>query len=415
MSMDAQPATSGAIYTQRSTCRACGASQFESVLDLGVQYLPRFVPDVDTTLPKAPLHLVRCGNCNMVQLEHTVEPDLLYRHFWYRTGINATMREAMEDIVTHVAKFRGGLRKHQKRTGEQWWLDIGANDGYLLSRVPDEYHKAACEPALNFKAELEEQADKVILDYFTKAATKGQLFDVITSAAMFYDLDNPHPFLADIHDSLDDGGIWVNQLNDAPTMLKSNAFDSICHEHVAYYDLHVLRDLYEAHDLKIVSISYNQVNGGSVRLIAMRAEDAPDYYTMADQPRAGGIECRAFGARIGRWKETMTELIVQSDAPWWGYGASTKGSTLLQYLGEPVFNHCRKFQGIADRNPRKHGLLMAGCWLPIFDEAAFRRAAPKFALVLPWAFRDEFVARELATRDAGTRLVFPLPNPEIVL
>lgn len=411
MSTEAQAATTS-IYTQRQTCRACGAAQFESVLDLGTQYLPRFVPEVDEKLPKAPLHLVRCGNCNMIQLEHTVEPDLLYRKFWYRTGINATMREAMEDIVEHVGKFRGHLRKYRKRTGEQWWLDIGANDGYLLSRVDREYFRAACEPALNFKAELEEHSDKAIMDYFSIKATKGQLFDVITSAAMFYDLDNPHPFLADIHDSLDTGGIWVNQLNDAPTMLKMNAFDSICHEHVAYYDLHVLRDLYEQHDLKIVSITYNQVNGGSVRLFAMRAEDAEDYYTMVDQPRAGAEQCRAFSRRIARWRDSMIELMDGMRGSWWAYGASTKGSTLLQYLGQPAGNGVT---AIADRNPRKHGLLMAGSWAPIYDEVTFRKAAPKFALVLPWTFKEEFNHREVETRDAGTRFVYPLPNPEIVL
>lgn len=212
------------VYTQRTTCRGCGSQKLDSVLDLGSQFLPRFVPEPDSNLPRAPLHLVRC-ECGLLQLLHTIDQDLLFREFWYRSGINVSMREALKDLVEDAIAQRARVGRSARETA---WLDIGANDGYLLSVVPEGWTKVACEPAFNFQPELEELADIVITDYFSAEATNGALFDVITSAAMFYDLDDPGKFLDDIRKSLDYYGVWVNQINDSPTMMKANAFDSIC-------------------------------------------------------------------------------------------------------------------------------------------------------------------------------------------
>jgi len=388
------------VAVPRTTCRACGRLGMKPVLDLGNQFLPRFVPEPDESLPRAPLVLMQCSSCDLLQLSHTVQPDLLYRQFWYRSSINQTMRDALDDLV------QDGLRHHKGGV----WLDIGANDGFLLSRVPNEFQRVAVEPAENFKPYLEEHADLVISDYFKATGKIKGSCDIITSAAMFYDLDDPGKFLNDIHASLHQRGVWINQLNDAPTMLRQNAFDSICHEHLCYYDLPVLENLYRKHGLTIIGVSHNNVNGGSVRVTAARSARRDPKFDLAGIRHSTSVRAREFAARIERWKTRMLDFLGHQ-GPMWCYGASTKGTVLLQYLGATEAN----FVAVADRNPMKHGLRMAGSWLPIKDELELRAARPSLAVVLPWSFREEFNQRESGLRENGTALLYPLPNLELVV
>lgn len=397
-----------AIATRRTTCRSCACGPLEPVLSLGNQFLVRFVQQANLGLPRAPLNLTRCDACGLLQLEHTVSPDLLYREFWYRSSVNDSMRSALQDVV------RTGLTYHHYGA----WLDIGANDGFLLKKVPPNFTKIAVEPAKNFEQELGEVSDYVIADYFTAAGVDGvgmrEKCDVVTSCAMFYDLDDPNRFVADIAAVLSPNGIWINQLNDAPTMLRQNAFDAICHEHLCYYDLFTLKALYERHGLVILGITYNDVNGGSVRVVAEKPSRATRSISLAGHGQVTRDSALAFAARTSKWKDRMTELIAEaahpSRGPIWCYGASTKGCALLQYLD---LNEA--FTAIADRNPLKHGLVMSGSWLPIRTEEEMRQERPGYLLALPWAFRSEFVQRERDLLDAGTTMIFPLPNIELVL
>lgn len=395
-----------AIYVERKTCRACEEPMLAPVLSLGDQYLVNFVEEIDHSLPKAPLDLMRCESCGLLQLGATVDRNLLYREFWYRSSVNQTMRDALRDVI------EAGLNYHDSGL----WLDIGANDGYLLSQVPAGFRKVACEPALNFAADLEKVADVVISDFFTAQeplySKRTGYCDVITSVAMFYDLDRPDDFVADIAACLSPEGVWINQLNDSPTMLKRNAFDAVCHEHLCYYDLHSLKSLYSRHGLVIVSLSYNEVNGGSMRVVARKAHANANPVNLLNVPRVTAESAVAFGRRVGKWKERMTELLQGSlslHGPLWLYGASTKGCALLQYL-----DSTESFSAIADRNPAKLGLRMTGTWLPILSEERMREDAPRYLMVLPWAFRSEFIERESALLDQGTTMVFPLPNIELV-
>lgn len=395
-----------AVFTERKTCRACASKTLVHVLSLGDQYLPRYPESPDPGLPRAPLTLVRCGSCGLLQLLHTTDPKLLFDEFWYRTGMNQTMREAMEDLIEQTLRFAG-----LKLRSDPTWLDIGANDGYLLSKIPPAFERVAVEPAHNFRPELEAIAHRTITDYFSARSLNGLKADVITSAACFYDVDDPGQFCRDIHDSLREHGVWVNQLNESSLMLKRTAFDSIVHEHLTYYSLHDLARLYRANGLTLMSATFNEVNGGSVRTFAMKTHPNRVPMNLLGVPRVGHEEVESFARRVRRWRSVMYDLL--QSGPFhgqsvWCLGASTKGATLLQYL-----DMNERFTAIADRNPRKLGRSM--CGIPILSEAKFRKAKPGMALVLPWAFRDEIVHRELVTRDAGTVLLMPLPNPELVL
>jgi NDP-4-keto-2,6-dideoxyhexose 3-C-methyltransferase len=401
MALDTQPETRSSVYTQRTTCRACGAHDLLMVLSLGEQYVVGFVRHRDELLPRAPLDLAICQGCGLLQLKHTVAPDLMWRDYFYRSGINQTMRDALESVVDN------GLQYHH----EGIWVDIGANDGTLLARVPTEFTRVAFEPARNLQPLLQEHADVVVNDYFgPHPAIDHSQCQVITSCAMFYDLDDPNPFVNAVAHALAEDGVWINQLSDAPGMIRLNAWDAICHEHVCYYDLETLGRLYARHGLKIVDVSYNQVNGGSMRVIAQRG------IALEPPERAFGDwrdQIRGFADRCRRWKDLMgwmIEALWMSGRSLYVYGASTKGSVILQYLDQN-----QRFRAIADRNPAKHGLLMAGTWLPIVSEEIMRSQHPDVLFCPIWAFRDEVLERERELRDRGATFLFPLPNPELVI
>jgi hypothetical protein len=392
------------IYTTHTGCRIC-AGELEIVLDLGEQYLPRWIPAVDMPelaekLPKAPLRLSRCVFCGLLQLAEAVEPDLVYRKYWYRSGINASMQTALLDLARDAQAWHTSGK----------WLDIGANDGTLLKFVPRSFERFACEPALDFTKELTDIADHVTPDYFMASSDLKDM-KVITSAAMFYDVDQPDEFVEGIAQTLASDGVWLNQLNDAPAMISGNAWDGICHEHNLYYDLPNLEMLYKRHGLKILRVTSNDVNGGSVRITAARTEHKCNSKPDTD-PRLTPTpqQVLRFSTRVVRWKQRMMGLADALPRPIYGYGASTKGGTLLQYLNLPGL-----LTAVAERNPLKYGTVQSGIWSPIVPEEAMREADPGTLFVLPWAFRKEFVERESEIRARGTMLLFPLPHIEMVL
>ena len=253
-------------YITRTACRNCSEPRLQPVLSLGECYLPTFVKQRDDSLPKAPLDLVRCDTCGLLQLKHETDMELLCREYFYRSSVNQTMRDALADVVLDAGKY----------AKEGVFLDIGANDGYLLSRVNERFTKVAVEPALNMQPMLEEHADHIDANFFSaegflQFADKAH---IITSCACFYHVSDPDLFVHDIAKCLSDTGVWINQLSDAPTMLRLNAFDAICHEHACYWDAHQLNLLYQRHGLHIVSIKHNNVNGGSIRVAAMKSKNA---------------------------------------------------------------------------------------------------------------------------------------------
>lgn len=383
------------VYRRIEHCRACESDALEEILPLGEQYLPRFPEEIDFSLPRAPLTLVRCEGCGLLQLLHSVKPDLLFRDYWYRSGMNQTMRDALSDLVIDALSY------HKNGT----WLDIGANDGTLLKAVPDDFVKIACEPATAFQEQLVDECKYVIGTYFDGRKVPEKC-DVITSAAMFYDVDEPAKFIQGIESTLKPNGIWINQLNDAGLMLKNNAWDGICHEHACYYDLKSLANLYQRNGMRIINVTYNDVNGGSARITAMKDKSGPPFFIPPPPTRA---DVHLFADRVLKWRTQMLNVLHSiMNRSIWAYAASTKGTVMLQYLGETPI------QAVADRNPEKIGRYMVGNWIPIKSEDEMREAKPGYLIPLAWAFKDEFVKREKKLLESGTTMVMPLPNIEFI-
>jgi len=224
------------IYNERLTCRLCG-STLETVLDLGYIYLNDFVEE-GANIVSAPLTLVKCKDCELVQLKDTPDLDLLYRQYWYQSSLNKSMVEALQDVVDNI-EARVDLQPGDVV------IDIGCNDGTMLGQYYEpELYKIGFDPALNLAKKAKKHCTVFHNTYFGDTSIETPMAKVITSIAMFYDLEDPHTFVELVKRSLDPDGIWVVQFTDLLSMFKINAFDNICHEHLEYYSFKVLRNLF---------------------------------------------------------------------------------------------------------------------------------------------------------------------------
>jgi hypothetical protein len=417
----------------RQTCRLCGSKSLTPIVDLGSQMLASAFVSKDNQdylpLRKVPLELVRCNleidedACGLVQLRHTFPDEIMYSDYWYASGVNQTMRDALADITRRAVEFVS-LDK------EDIAVDIGCNDGTLLKSyklLNSDLKLVGFDPAKNFVG-VQEEGFLRINDYFNKASYSAAIgakkAKIITSIAMFYDLENPIAFSQEIADILDDDGIWILQMADLPNMLKHNMFDNICHEHVAYYHLAPMEYLLRRCNMKLVDVEMNKVNGSSYRFYIRKniGQDASkdairriakvrfDEFNMAldtDSPY------ERFKDNIERNKNELLFFINQERAKGkkvFVYGASTKGNVLLQYceLNEDIIPYA------AERNPRKWGTKTLGSGIPIVSEEDARAMDPDYFLVLPYHFLDEMLVRENDFISRGGKFIVPVPRVKLV-
>jgi hypothetical protein len=415
----------------RATCRIC-ESPLTTVMDLGDQCIAgAFRPPGGERIPEPPLplQLVRCDPsvttqaCGLLQLRHTVPGSFLYSSYWYRSGINRTMTENLHEIARQAIEAVGGLR-----SGDLV-IDIGCNDGTLLDgyrSAPSGVTRLGMDPSDVTRYAVAKGYD-VITDFFSHPALEARFPDrkarVITSIAMFYDLERPADFVADIVRSLADDGVWVSEFSYMPTMLELNSFDTVCHEHLEYYSLRVIERLFGQAGLEIRRAELNDINGGSIRIFAahagsgLRREDASAVQELRDREDAMKLESaepyEAFARRAVTSRDELLSLLRTLKAEGKTihiYGASTKGNTILQFAGiDGSLIECA-----ADRNPDKWGSETIGTHIPIVSEEDSRSRKPDYYLVLPWHFLDEFLAREGEFFARGGKFIVPLPDVRVV-
>src|ERR1700730_4482735 len=413
------------MYKQIDKCRICGNAELIPVVDLGEQYLTGVFPRKESagTLTKGPLRLVKChgGNnvCGLLQLEHSYDRDELYgENYGYRSGLNASM---VRHLHHKVARIRGAA---DLRPGDLV-VDIGSNDGTTLGAYPKDLLLVGIDPTgEKFRRHYASHL-RLISEFFSAdlliRAFPGRKAKVVTSFAMFYDLESPFDFAREITDVLDpQDGIWACDHTYMPLMLARSAYDTICHEHLEYYGLKQMVWLTERAGLRIVDVELNDVNGGSFSVVAAhRASRHADSRwsgarLLAAEAAAGlsGLApYQAFSKRAEQSRRSLQEFVAgvcRDGKRLCGLGASTKGNVVLQYCGFGPGD----IEVIGDVNPDKFGALTPGTWIPIEDEAQVLASVPDFLLVLPWHFRDFFLRNPALS---GRRLVFPLPHLSVVV
>jgi NDP-4-keto-2,6-dideoxyhexose 3-C-methyltransferase len=400
-------------------CRLCGG-RLDSVLHLGNLSLSDFPPADAQPEPRVPLDLCACHVCGTVQLRHTVPPDILFRQYWYRSGINEIMRAELADVVTQALAQVGRLTQHDRV------VDVGANDGTLLAAYRTQPRarditRIAFEPATNLQEILHPQTEVLIADYFPAGLQQvggaaGRV-KILTSIACFYAVDAPDAFVEAVADLLHPEGIWIVQFQDLDQMIKATAFDNITFEHLVYYSLASFEQLLVPHGLKIIDAVSRAINGGSYRLTVARGAHKPATGRV-DTLRAREAGCQSwetlerFAWRVGQVREQITATVGslrEQGRTIDLYAASTKANTTLQYcgLGPDAIRQAW------ERSPEKVGRQTV-TGIPIVSEETGRADPPDALLLGAWQFKDAFVQREADYLRRGGSMIVPLPAVEIV-
>lgn len=410
------------MYRKIANCRICHDTNLDFILDLGLQaFTGVFLKkDVDK-IPSAPLQLVKCQKCHLVQLAHAFDLNQLYgQTYGYRSGLNAGM-------VAHLTrKIKKIVESYEPKKGDLI-IDIGSNDATTLKAYPEgEFNLIGIDPTgVKFK-NYYPASIQLIPDFFSahliRTKVSSQKAKVITSIAMFYDLEDPTGFVQEVADLLADDGVWHFEQSYMPTMMATTSYDTVCHEHLEYYGLAQVKWLTDQAGLKILDVEFNDVNGGSFAVTAAKkCAPYPEATELVGkilaEEKAKGLDTlkpyQDFAKQIETHREDLLDLLKTIRAAGktvFGYGASTKGNVLLQYC-----NLTREeIPYIAEVNDEKFGAFTPGTNIPIISEQEAHALKPDYFLVLPWHFKKGIVEREKAYLATGGQILFPLPKLEVV-
>lgn len=401
----------------------------KELFTLGELFVADFLkPEESPRFPPVEMKLMLHKN-GAVCLEKTAPPNSMWgEKYWYRSSINATMREQLENVVNSITDVfncgYGGL-----------WIDVASNDGFLLSCTPSHMVKVGIDPANDsFRLECEKYADLVIQDYFSADVFKNSKYGdkkarVITTISMFYDLSDPDKFLSDIHEVLEDNGLFVVQLSYTPLMLEQMAWDNVCHEHKFYYSLSNLKPLFEKNGFQILDCELNNTNAGSFRVYAMKSNANIQKFgsqthrevcqfrinSLLSYERSLRLDKKdtwmSFFYRINEIKEHTIDFlqdVVAQGKTVMGYGASTKGATVTQYFGLNQY-----IDAIADRSHYKHGLKTVD-GIPIISEDEMREKHPDYLIIFPFHFLQEFMEREREYLEKGGKMIILSPFFKVI-
>ncbi|MFB7300814.1 class I SAM-dependent methyltransferase [Streptomyces rubiginosohelvolus] len=414
-------------YATVNACRICGNKELLTVLDLGDQALTGVFPrSRDEAEQKAPLELVKCSpaGCGLVQLRHDADMKKMYgERYGYRSSIRPFMVNHLKSKVEQVTALVD-LRP------TDLVLDIGSNDSTLLHQYGETVDASGlqlvgCDPsAEKFRGRYPEGAE-LIVDFFSAEVFRARMGDrkarIVTSIAMFYDLPDPTAFMRDVRAVLEDDGVWMLEHSYLPSMLDTNCYDNICHEHLEFYGLRQIEYMAQRAGLKVVEAKITDVYGGSLNTVMAKDTstvpvDEAGLARLRAQEAAAGLDTMvpfdAFRGRIEAHRDELRAFLDESRAAGrltLGYGASTKGNVVLQYCGITE----QDLPCIGEVNEEKDGCFTPGSWIPIVSEEAAKAQKPDQLLIFPWIYRDGYIEREQEYLDGGGKLVFALPTFEI--
>jgi hypothetical protein len=409
-------------YSEIDACRVSGSKNLVSVLDLGRQSLTGVFPSrASDPVTVGPLELVWCPDSGLLQLKHSYAASEMYGdNYGYRSGLNQSMVNHLNDKVTYLERMTS------LKPGDVV-VDIGSNDATSLKAYKTNgIRRIGIDPTGKKFAEYYPKDITLVPDFFSADAYRSverKPARIVTSIAMFYDLEAPIEFARQIESVLAEDGIWHFEQSYMPSMLRMNSYDTICHEHIEYYSLSVVKTILEKSGLRLVDVAMNGVNGGSFAVTAAKASnrsihanDAVVDWLLQQEDRMGLLSPRPyrdFEERVFRHRDDLTRLIraLNGDGKRvLGYGASTKGNVVLQFCGLTA----KDIPAIAEVNAEKFGHVTPGSHIPIVSEAEALAMRPDYYLVLPWHFKDGIVRREKEFLASGGKFIFPFPEIEII-
>lgn len=410
------------LYRNITACRSCGDTNLKNCVSFGPQFLSTTFVQTNEGHPladaKVPLTLVLCETCRMVQLKESVDRDSLYDDYSYRTAANPTKRSVLKELVVDVAG-------RMELTRGDAVLDVGANDGTLLSFYPDNLRRIGVEAAENITWGHLHRSIAIINGDFSaeniRPVLGGAQCKIVTTVAMLSGVHDVHDFAQNVKALLADDGVWCIQVSYLPQLLDTLTFHEVCHEHLYYFSLQTLNSVLEDNGLSIFDVSLNNASGGSMRVFATHSEKATDkteaFQDLWDKEAALGLDesktYSDFHKRLLKLKTTIKSFIRQEHEAHYtiaGIGASSKANVMLQFFD--IDNHVLPY--ISERNPDKVSLRTLGTDIELVSERKARQMNPDVMMVLPWHLKSELMRREKRYLENGGKLLFPMPYPHIV-
>jgi SAM-dependent methyltransferase len=420
---DAGGAEAPSSYRRRASCRGCGGTELECVLELGPQPLANALPKSPAEFAdeaRFPLDLFVCRRCFLVQLLDVVDPEVLFRDYVYLSGTSRTMAEHFASYARHVMDLA-------KLHSEDLVVEIASNDGTLLQH----FHRAGVrvlgiEPAANV-AELSRASGlETLAEFFdrgcaTKVREQFGPAKVVMANNVFAHVDDPLGFLEGCRTLMGEGGMLVIEVPYLRNMLDDLEYDTIYHEHLSYFCATPLLPLFARGGLSVVRIDHHPVHGGSLRFHAVRsdlqAEHAPAALSIAEHEARAGLAdmeiFRRFGNDVRRCREQLQALLATYRAAgrsMAAYGAPAKGNTLLNYCGVGP----ETLTYIVDRNPLKVGRYTPGTHIEVCDVGRLETEPPDALLILAWNYADEVFEQLSWLRERGTDFIVPVPHPRVM-
>jgi len=407
-----------------SCCRLCGSRSLTPVFSLGEMAFSGIFPNFKSEkVPTGELTVLLCGDCALAQLDRNFPSDEMYgSNYGYMSSLNASMVNHLQKIVKHLENIT------QLKEGEIV-LDVGSNDGtmLLLYQTPG-IVRVGMDPTIIKYKDLYPPQIIGVPEFFSastfSAICPGGKAKVVSTVAMLYDLPNPKGFAQEVREVLANDGIWFIEVSYGPWMLKSGAFDAVCHEHIEYYSLWTLKKILDEAGLKIINVSFNDTNGGSISITStpfenqlLSADTEGVKSILNEESQSGCNELSGWNSFAQLAKNRVLELerfliSVKADGKRIvALGASTKGNVLLQSLSPEALS---AIEVIGEVNEFKYGKVTPGTLIKIAPETEVLETKPDFVLILPWHFKDSFKSRLADFVRNGGRLVFPLPKLEVI-
>lgn len=410
-----------ANYVKLERCRLSGSKTLIPVLDLGEQALTGVFPRRrDDAVTAGPLRLVWCPESGLLQLDHSYDLGEMYgENYGYRSGLNQSMVRHLTQKVRELERLVG------LKPGDTV-LDIGSNDATSLKSYSTAgISRIGIDPTGEKFRSYYDDGIVLVPNFFSSNTYRhsgAKPAKIVTSIAMFYDLEDPVAFARQVEQVLAPDGIWHFEQSYMPSMLRMTSYDTVCHEHLEYYSLTVVAQILEAAGMRALDVKMNAVNGGSFAVTAVRRSDPRRgaqsvIEWLLEQEERMGLSTprpyREFEERVYRHRADLMRLLKTLAADGRkviGYGASTKGNVVLQFCGVTT----AEVQAIAEVNQDKFGAVTPGTHIPIIAEAEARAMKPDYFLVLPWHFKEAILQREAEFLASGGRMIFPFPEIEIV-
>lgn len=410
-------------YREISQCRISSSRHLVSILNLGHQALTGVFPKkTDDPVTVGPLELVWCPDSGLLQLKHSYDSSEMYgENYGYRSGLNQSMVNHLRDKVAYLERI-------VKLEDGDVVVDVGSNDATTLKAYQSKtLRRIGIDPTGKKFASFYPAEITLVPDFFSAAAYRSvesaRNARIVTSIAMLYDLEAPIDFARQVESILADDGVWHFEQSYMPSMLRTNSYDTICHEHLEYYSLQVVGSILEAAGLTIADVVMNAVNGGSFAVTAVkqgnrtfkRNQTVIDWLLKQEENMglATSKPYREFEERVFAHRNDLKRLVqnlVADGKKVVGYGASTKGNVLLQFCGLTP----NEITAIAEVNPDKYGCYTPGTLIPIVSEAEARAMKPDYFLVLPWHFKNGILNREKEFLSGGGKMIFPFPEIELI-